>query len=245
MDRIKTIIIPGFIKLSFRNWKEACNIFWNLFIRGEYKFEATNSPPLILDCGSHIGISVLYFKKRFPKAKITAFEPNPNTFSLLKLNVKQNNLKDINLVNAALTNREGEIDFFVSEGKDIWSWGDSAVINKWYNPKTYKTIKVPSVRLSSFIKKRVDLIKLDVEGSEEIVLREISPKLHIVDQIIIEFHGSSTNKQNNLDNILHILDDAGFEYKLNQDWKFISRSQLRMTDPFWVNIYARRINRRI
>lgn len=76
------------IKFSFVNWKEFVLIYKDIFISKEYRFTADNDPPLIFDCGAHIGVSVLYFKKLYPKAKIIAFEPNPVTFKLLELLVK-------------------------------------------------------------------------------------------------------------------------------------------------------------
>ena len=47
-------------------------------------FSPENEAPLILDIGSNIGISVLHYKRLFPKARIIAFEPDPDFFPVLK-----------------------------------------------------------------------------------------------------------------------------------------------------------------
>src|SRR5437762_3374640 len=48
------------------------------FIRRIYHFDAQTSDPLIIDGGSNIGVSILYFKKTYPRARIVGFEPDPH-----------------------------------------------------------------------------------------------------------------------------------------------------------------------
>lgn len=240
MNKLRTLKLSG-NKFSFANLREFLIIYKDVFISKEYKFETNNPSPFIIDCGSHIGISVIFFKKLYPKAKILAFEPNPQNFKILKTNVIKNDLKGVELVNAALTDREGEINFYVKKkGKSPWTWGDSIIKNVWYDPETHETIKVKARCLSSYINKKVDLIKLDIEGLEEQVLEEISGKLRFVGEIVVEFHGSSTNKQNRLENILSILDKNSFDYTIKQKGKLITVSQIKKTDPYWLIIHAKR-----
>jgi FkbM family methyltransferase len=47
---------------------------------------ASGRQPLIVDCGSNIGASVLWFSTRYPKAHILAIEPAPDNFALLRQN---------------------------------------------------------------------------------------------------------------------------------------------------------------
>lgn len=239
---IKTIERGG-IKFSFLNEEEFELIYNDVFKKEEYPFITKKINPFILDCGSHIGLATLYFKSLYPQAKIICFEPNPVSFKLLEKNVKQNNLKYVNLINAAISSKEGEIDFYIE--KDLfnpWGWGDSAVINRWYSKKKNKTIKVKSVRLSTFIKNKIDLIKLDVEGLEGIILKEIKGKLSKIKQIMMEFHGSSTNLQNDPYRILSLLKENEFKYEIKQDLKFIDEKEIKRGDPYWLLIYAKNIS---
>lgn len=220
----------GKSEFSFRNAKEFALIYKDIFLRNEYKFKADNDRPTFLDCGAHIGIATLYFKQLYPNSKITAFEPNPETFEILKLNVCQNNLEGVELVNAALAKTEGEADFFISKDEKCpWTWGDAAVKNKWYSSETTKTIKVPAVKLSSYI-----------EGMEQLVLEEAADKLPLVKEIIMEFHGSSTNPSNRAEDILALLHSNKFEYTLKQDGKIINPIEIKKTDPYWLIIHAKR-----
>lgn len=237
----KTIKLPGFKKLSCINLKEALTIYKDIFIFKEYKLDLTTKYPLILDCGAHIGLSVLYFKKNYPQSRIIAFEPNPVNFKLLDLNVKQNKLHDIKLINAAVWEKEGEVDFYVSkEGDSPWTWGDSLVKNKWYVPRESITIKVQAVRLSSFITRKVDFIKMDIEGAETKVVQEIEEKLNLIKRITMEFHGSSTNRQNSIEKIIKVLRRNGFDCIIKQGDKITSLETIKRTDPYWLIIHAGR-----
>ena len=111
---IKTTKIDG-ITFSFVNEVEFAYLYDEIFYLNEYGFAANTTAPLIIDCGAHIGISTLYFKKLYPQAKVIAFEPNPETFKLLELNVRQNNLRNVELVNAAVSDSTEEIDFYVCQ----------------------------------------------------------------------------------------------------------------------------------
>lgn len=236
--KIKTIQRNGLL-FSFINEEEFEEVYKDVFIIKEYDFKTTNKSPLILDCGSHIGVSILYFKKLYPEAKIIGFEANPNNFKLLEFNIQKNNLKDMRFINVALSNKEGEIDFYVSrDTKTPWTWGDAGVINKWYDEKTSKIIKVPSMKLSSYINKSIDLIKLDIEGMEEVVLNEIEHKLKFVKEIFMEFHGSSTNKLNDSKRILNLLKRNKFDYSITQEAKKINENEIKKTDPYWLIIHA-------
>lgn len=228
-------------KISFSNDEEFERIYEDIFKRNEYPFKTTKETPFIIDCGSHIGLSVLYFKKLYPNAKIVAFEPNPLTFKLLQKNIFQNKLRDVKLINVAVFDKNGNIDFYVDKNtENPWGWGDSAVINKWYSVDTAKTIKVKAITLSQFIKPKVDLLKLDIEGVEERVLRSIEDKLKNIKEIMIEFHGSSTNPKNDSSRRLTFLRKNGFVYRISQDWQFIPEEKIKRDDPYWLSIYAKK-----
>ncbi|HET9857138.1 MAG TPA: FkbM family methyltransferase, partial [Chthoniobacterales bacterium] len=57
--------------------------------KAEYYVPPALRPKIILDIGSNIGASILYFHRQFPDAKIFGFEPHPDTFRILEKNVAQ------------------------------------------------------------------------------------------------------------------------------------------------------------
>src|SRR5262245_51034555 len=84
----------------------------DIFIKKLYEFDAKTSSPRILDCGGNIGMSVLYFKRRYPDSRIVVFEPDPAVFPYLSDNVRHNGLNNVTLVHAAVSKEEGKLAFY-------------------------------------------------------------------------------------------------------------------------------------
>ena len=84
----------------------SCNISFlhsleEIFEEEVYRFQTENKTPLIIDCGANIGLSVLYFRRLFPNAKIIAFEPDEGIFKILQKNmglIPQSNLIEFRLL---------------------------------------------------------------------------------------------------------------------------------------------------
>src|SRR5438445_10560585 len=55
--------------------------------KAEYYVPSGLRPRIILDVGSNIGASIIYFRRQFPDANILGFEPHPDTFRVLQENV--------------------------------------------------------------------------------------------------------------------------------------------------------------
>src|SRR5262249_32185240 len=157
-----------------------------IFVQAPYFFESSNDQPLIFDCGSNIGMSILFFKKLYPNARIVAFEPDPFTFEILRRNITQNQLSHVDLHQIALTSRGGEIELFRDASTDRSSLTMSILPQRHNGP----SIVVPARRLSEFISSDIDLLKIDIEGAEREVLNELatSGKLRNVKRLHLEYH---------------------------------------------------------
>lgn len=227
-------------QFEVRNQEEFERIVADIWDSQEYQFQADSQTPCIIDCGAHIGVSVAYFHSLYPQAIIVAFEPNPMSFELLQKNLAQNTIS-ATTVNKAIAGQAGQLQFYISKDQEHpWSWGDSLVKNAWYSPDTTDSISVEAVQLSAYITQSVDLLKLDVEGKETEVIREIEPKLSLVKEIYIEFHGSSTNPDNQLDTILEILHKSSFTTTLKEFGQQVERVDAAKEDPNWVVIHGRK-----
>jgi FkbM family methyltransferase len=237
------------LTISFINEEEFESLWNEIFSVNQYLFSCKTDAPFIIDCGAHIGMSVLYFKQRYPHAQIIAFEPSPQPFQILEQNIKQNHIQGVQLVNAAVTADNGEIPFYVRQDSTI-TWGDTSLKEAIDgSEQQWRTISAHAVRLSSYITRPVDYLKLDIEGMEETVLREIEKKLPLVTELRIEFHCKSTNEVNNLDKTLALLSKYNFKYAFKRDRKVISigeiRGRMKHTDPYLFIIYAHRNRRQV
>jgi len=105
----------------------AKEIYSSIFSRGDYSVSINTDSPLIIDCGAHIGLATIYFKKKFPSSKITAIEANPETLSFLRKNIKANKIKDVEVIWGALTKKTGILPLYVDpDNANPWSWDDGS-----------------------------------------------------------------------------------------------------------------------
>lgn len=63
--------------------------------------------PTILDAGAHVGMSVLWWKRLFPRAHVVAVEPSSANLALLRRNIE--GLDGVTVLHAALAGQEGRL----------------------------------------------------------------------------------------------------------------------------------------
>ncbi len=176
----------------------------DIFRNRIYDFETANPNPVVIDGGGYIGLATLYVKRKYPGARVLCFEPDPALCTVIRKNLAENNLSDVELVQAALSNTAGEAHF-ASDGLD------GGKISAESGGQLVRT-----VRLSEYIQGPVDFLKLNIEGEEEGVLRDLfdSRALHAVDQMVVEYHGWPKRDQH-LGRILEMLAQSGFRYVIH------------------------------
>lgn len=170
-----------------------------------YLFKARTDTPHIVDAGANIGLSVLYFKELYPRATVTAFEPDPAIFAMLERNV--GDLPGVELHREATWTEPTTLTFF-SEG----SLAGSSEVD--FMGKGNKT-EVPAIRLRDELRKRpVDFLKIDIEGAENSVMFDIADELAGIDYLFFEYH-SMPGKDQRLGDMLNLVGKAGFRYVIN------------------------------
>lgn len=221
--------------VSFPDYKTFYYLFIEIFIHQEYAFNSVTDSPVIIDCGSNIGLSVLYFKKKFPKSKITCFEPNSVIFGYLKDNVILNKLENVELCQAALYKKDGQIDLNFDPQSLSFTGTSVKLLSKSAKVCTEKT---KSVLLSAYIRGPVDFLKMDIEGAEAEVLEEVSGSSNIkyIRKLAVEYHYNPlTNPENKLGAILGIFEENGFRYTIYSPHK--PPLYERMDKPYNLLIY--------
>lgn len=172
----------------------------DIFVDRIYDFKSATNNPYILDLGANMGLSVLFFKTIYPDAEITAVEADPNIYEYLQKNVHGNGFNDVKLINKAAWCENTTI-MFNSEGAD----GGQIAFQDDVN-----LIQIEAVDVSEFLKHRhTDFLKMDIEGSEESVLRSCKDYLGNVDFLFIEYHSKAGKKQG-LHDIISIMAGSGF-----------------------------------
>ena len=177
--------------------------YMDIFVSKNYDFDTEQERPTIIDCGGNIGLSVIWFKKRYPLSRIVVFEPDLLVSEVLKRNLAGLQLEDVQIVDAAAWIKEGPVNF-ADDG------ADSGCIDLNHGRQT-----VRAVRLSDFITESVDLLKLDIEGAEYDVIRDLcrSGKIMHVKRIVGEVHGRIGAKRA-LGDLINELVHEGFSFTL-------------------------------
>lgn len=198
-------------RVGYLDYLNLVHLFREIFVGGVYDLPVSTNAPVIFDCGSNIGMSILYFKHRYPSSRIVGFEPHPHVYETLQRNVSENGLRDVTLHRRALAAREGEIEFF-AEGS-----ASGALNMGLFADRNHGTaIKVEASPLSKYLTESVDLLKLDIEGAEESVLEELAAAdaLRHVRHIVCEYHHHLDPARDHLSRSLAILESQGFGYVL-------------------------------
>jgi FkbM family methyltransferase len=205
-----------------------------IFDQEIYKFNATSNAPNIIDCGSNIGLSVVYFKRLYPNARVTAFEPDKNIAQTLKKNIESFKLSNIEVNEKAIWINNNGIEF-QQEG------GFSGRIPK--PGDTENIVKVPTKRLKDLLISKVDFLKMDIEGAEYPVILDCADSLENVENFFIEYH-SHVKEEQDLHMILELLHSKGFRYHIHEAYTrkhpFVSNESMVGMD-LQLNIFAKKI----
>jgi FkbM family methyltransferase len=158
---------------------------YELLVRDEYDFFGKlESPQFIIDGGANIGIASLFFLNRYPTARVVAVEPHPETFQICCKNLTPYGKRAI-LVQGAIWKDSGRLVMDVERGEE-WAFrvrsGDTG------QSGSVEAFTVPS--LIARCDGKVDLLKLDIEGSEkELFGPGAQDWLPAIRNIVIELHG--------------------------------------------------------
>ena len=203
--------------LSFIGYRISCGsranavgIIREVFVRNDYDARLPDSPT-IFDVGANIGISTLYFSRYFPGASITSFEAMPENFRYLEANVSNNNLPRVTPVLGFLGRKTGTVDVFYNSKNPGGSTGVERIVES-KTRANFSKVGVTALRLSDYIHGEVDLMKMDVEGAEAEILRDLdeTETMTRIKQMVFEYHYNLENTSNDLADVLHILKKNGF-----------------------------------
>ena len=150
----------------------ALKVLGQVFVDRKYDVATEQDPRSILDLGANIGVSALFFRRRFPSARIVAIEASPSLIPILKRNTRELNVEVHHL---AVARSEGTVYF--QESKE--SWAGTTVTQR------PSAAAVPAVTLDSLLLDSVDLVKISIEGAEFDILPTCE-RLDQVSHVVVE-----------------------------------------------------------
>lgn len=157
--------------------------------REEYNFIVKESPKYIIDAGANIGMASLYFSNKYKEAIIIAIEPEENNYNLLKRNTE--GYSNIVTIKAALWNKSEEIQLYET---GLGNVGFMVETNDAVLRPAIHKIKhcTKTITVDEIIKKYnidiIDILKIDIEGSEKEVFESCESWIFKTKCMIIELH---------------------------------------------------------
>lgn len=160
------------------------SVFYQIFVDENYKYDINFEPEIILDLGANTGYSAVYFAEKYPKAKIYCLEPDIENYNILVENTKK--YPNINCLCGALFNKNC-ILHVVDKGRGFW--GLSVCDEEDYNAEstsgyTFETL----LDIWGLNNKILDIVKMDIEGSEKEVFSSCCRWLQNTRLLFIEVH---------------------------------------------------------
>lgn len=177
-----------------------------LFLNDIYRFRPSGTADTIVDCGANMGLSVLYFARNYPMHRIIAFEPDERIYPVIRENIATFGLDQVTLHKKAVWDKHEQLNFFSDQGM-------GGRVNVDYSDQSPFVIE--AVPLKDFIGPKVDFLKIDIEGAEEVVLKANAGLLREVSNIFFEYHNDVRSGQS-LHELLALMKDEGFHYYVKE-----------------------------
>ena len=168
------------VQCKLRSGSADVMVFEQVFLFDDYKIKFKIDPKFIIDAGAHIGMASLYFANRFPDAQIICLEPEAENFNLLSRNTQH--LPNITPLNTALWEYSGKV-YLDNPRANTWAFR----VSEKHSEVAVSTLDIESI-LNQYQQAKVDILKIDIEGSEKTLFENNPSWTDRVDYIVIETH---------------------------------------------------------
>ena len=205
--RIKNINVVK-PKLIIKNYTEPTYInYVEFFIDKIYdKYLKNKEFDTIVDVGANIGLWVEYIRNVAKYKKVYAVEPNEKALNILHASYQDRD--DIVIVGKAMSDVNGELEFFVDK--------DNSTISSAVQYGSLNTsYKVPSTTLKSFMSDnkidKIDLLKVDIETGEYPLFSSLEKSdFDKIENLLIEYHLIAGRTLEDVKGLVGVLNNAGY-----------------------------------
>lgn len=206
------------LRMKLRPDTDDLRIVKSNFVKKNYTrdFVPITKDSIVVDVGAHIGsFSIMAAKSAY---KVLAFEPEPNNYRMLKKNMELNHLENMSIFEMAVSGISGYQDIYTYQG------GSSADYSLYKRGNSnIKTGRIPTISVEDIIRRedlpRIDFLKLDCEGAEHDILRNISFETAAkILGIAMETHSVPPGFSIDIPNRLR---ELGFEVKMSRNGGYL------------------------
>lgn len=172
--------------------------------------------PVVVDLGANVGLFMLFACRRWPDAHILCVEPDLSNFRQIQLQVQLNALKHVRTLKAAVWSRPTRLT--IASDVSGLEWAHTV------SPNPVGDVEGVTLRdlIATYGLGRIDLLKMDIEGTEEILFSEpsfVDSLKNTVRRIMLETHSVEGQKM-----IASKLADMEFKVTLDRELIFAERN---------------------
>jgi FkbM family methyltransferase len=200
-------------------------VFNDIYRGEEYAWNFGSAPNVIVDAGAYTGLSTSFFASRYPNATIIAIEPDEQNFELLVQNTAR--YPNVRAVRAALWAESGYVTL-TDPGDDAWGLrlqesvtGEDKSANRGISVRAITMADI----MRDFELKKIDLLKVDIEGSEKEVFDAADSWIAAIDAICVELHDRF--KVGCSESFFNAVKDFGIELRRGED-VLVAREQSQL-----------------
>jgi FkbM family methyltransferase len=183
-------------------------VYKEIFLNNCYDVLPSTTPTRsIIDLGANIGLASLYFRLKYPEAKIISVEPNPDALRCLRLNLIRRS--SVQIVPVAIAGKAGQIPLWLDTHETTKL--NSSLVGRDMAGREHEftNITVEALTIDSLVESKVDLLKMDIEGAEYQVLRSLIVQPSYIHSVVVEFHDLPT-KTAEFEAVRAILEGRGY-----------------------------------
>lgn len=163
------------------------DVYRQVVMEEQYAVVIDEQAEIIVDCGANVGYASAYFLSRCPNAQVVAIEPFPANAELCRRNLAPYGRR-AKVIEAAAWSQSGRLVLDHGGGNE---WGVRVRAARAGEFGAIEAVDLPSLGLG-----RIDLLKIDIEGSEaDLFANGTDCWLPRVSNIAIELHGSECEER--------------------------------------------------
>jgi FkbM family methyltransferase len=179
---------------------------WQINFHHVYQLEP--SAAVILDVGANVGLFTCWAAQQNPRAQIVAIEPFPRNSERLVEHVQNNGFgQRVEVVQAALSSTKGTARLSTA--------GEASQMFRLTSEEGVGSVEVPTLTLADIVENlkhnSIDLMKMDIEGSEyDVLLSTPASVLSRIGKISLEYHQPNPGTRHNKKDLIAYARSCGY-----------------------------------
>jgi FkbM family methyltransferase len=178
---------------------------------------------VILDLGAYVGFYTTFLYHIYPQARFIAVEASPSIFEILKKNCLLNGIKNVTLLNKAISDEDdNKVQFYEKHSMSTFLKEYLELLLPNYDEENLDKEIVATVTIDTLVSKmnltEISLLKVDIEGAEVLALKGALGTLREgkIKNMMIEYHSAE-----NYHYLIKLMEQFGYNYSVDSRYEIV------------------------